>query len=209
MYLYSRRRTASPSHGPEARARAIDLATQETATTGRSVATWVSWLSPDADTVVWTSWAEDLADLEAGVDKLALDYQFQSSLADAAPVFVGPAIDTLSRMVTPLPPADSVEADYVSVVRTTARNGRVREALAAGVQLAKQATEVSGTPTGFMVDVTGSFGGVRWVSGGTSADQVQRSLAALADDIGWLELLDSVGTVFGEGTRQDIYRRIG
>lgn len=209
MYTFSRRRAAVPTRGPAAMALATEISALSAAVTGLPVSTWVSWLSPDADTIVWSATAEHLSDLETAFDKLALDEGFQELNERGEPLFVGGIIDSLAKVVYGSPlttPGQTPE--YASVVRTTARNGRIREALSAGVQLARQATEVSGVPTSFLVEVTGAFGGVRWASGGSSVAEVEHSLAQLADDLGWLELVDSVGTVFGTGTRQDLYRRI-
>lgn len=210
MYSFSRRRVALPAHSVDAVAAAIAASTAAEVVTGLAVSTWVTWLSPESGTIVWTATAERLADLEAAFDKLALDDGFQRLIATYDPLFSGPVEDSLAKIVygDPLTVPGSLP-DYASVVRTTARNGRVREALSAGVELARHATEVSRVPMSFLVEVTGAFGGVRWVSGGATVAEVEHSLAELTDDLGWLELVDSVGPVYAEGTRQDLYRRVG
>lgn len=210
MYTFSRRRVARPAHAVEAVSAAVEAATAAEAITGLPMSTWVTWLSPEAGTVVWSATAVRLGDLESAFDKLAVDEGFQRLIAAYDPLFDGPMEDSLAKVVygDPLTVPGSIP-DYASVVRTTARNGRVREALSAGVELARHASEVSQVPMSFLVEVTGAFGGVRWVSGGASVAEVEHSLAELTDDLGWLELVDSVGSVFADGTRQDLYRRVG
>lgn len=209
MYTFSRRRVALPAHAIEAAAAAIEATAAAQEITGLPMSTWVTWLSPDSGTVVWSATGERLTDLESAFDKLAVDQGFQQLVAAYDRLFVGPVEDSLAKVVygDPITIPGSIP-EYASVVRSTARNGRVREALSAGVQLAQHATEVTHVPMSFLVEVTGAFGGVRWVSGGSSVGEVEHSLAELTDDLGWLELVDSVGPVFGEGTRQDLYRRI-
>lgn len=210
MYTFSRRLVAPPARAAAAMARTVEISEVTSAITGLPVSTWVTWLSPEANTIVWSATAESLADLEAAFDKSAVDDGFQRLIAAAEPLLPGMAVDSLAKVVYSDPiTIPGATPEYVSVVRSTARSGRVREALSAGAQLAQHATDVTGVPMSFLVEVTGAFGGLRWVSGGSSVAEVEHSLAELTDDLGWLELVDSVGPVFAAGTRQDIYRRIG
>ena len=210
MYTFSRRRVAHTARAVDAVTAAVDTCTVAESITGLPMSTWVTWLSPHSGTIVWSATAERLADLESAFDKLAVDIAFQRLVAGYDDLFAGAVEDSLAKVVygDPITVPGSIP-EYASVVRTTARNGHVREALSAGVELARHASETGRVPMSFLVEVTGAYGGVRWVSGGSSVAEVERSLGELTEDLGWLELVDSVGPVFASGTSQDIYRRVG
>jgi len=81
-----------------------------------------------------------------------------------------------------------------------------------GVELAKRAEKITGTPTLFLSDVTGSYGGVGWISGHQNVHAMQKAQDALQADTGWAQLLDKqTRGVYAEApslTTQLIYRRV-
>lgn len=165
-------------------------------------------MSPELGTVVWAVVVESLEELETAEDKLMMSDSFVQLVESGSKLFMGPMRDGLAQVVSGnFDPKAQLPA-YVAVVRATAANGRLGDAMAAGVEIAEAATRIAGTPTSFLVDVTGDYGGCRWNSAFADIGSVQRSEAALMADEGWLALIDRVGTCYQQGATQSMYRRI-
>ena len=81
-----------------------------------------------------------------------------------------------------------------------------------GVEIAQRAEKITGTPTLFLADVTGIYGGVGWLSGHANIQALETAQQKLASDASWAKYLDKEvkGTYVDEPgqTTQLIYRRL-
>jgi hypothetical protein len=176
--------------------------------TGLDIHTWGASMSPELGTVVWATVVDSLEELEAAQDKLAVSDSFLEMAEKGSHLFAGPLRDGLAQIVTGGFDRGAALPAYVTVARATAANGRLSDAMAGGVEIAELATEITGIPTSFLVDVTGPYGGCRWNSGVADIGTLERSEAALMADDRWLSLLDRIGTCYQDGASQSVYRRI-
>jgi hypothetical protein len=208
MYLFTRAGRLAPGPPGPALAHVASVTEKVHDETGLEISAWLSSMSPELGTCVWSCMVDSLEELEAANDKLAVSDQFARLLTDGAEILTGEARDGLAQFVHGEPAADGPRPSYVTVVRATAVNGRLRDAMAGGVEIATAATELTGVPTSFLVETTGAYGGCRWVSAFADIGSVQRSEAALNADGTWMELIDRVGTLYTQGASQSMYRRI-
>lgn len=208
MYLFTRAGRLLPGAVREGIAFVTTINEKVHQETGLDVHTWGASMSPELGTVVWASLVESLEELEAADDKLAVSDSFLEMAEKGAKLFAGPLRDGLAQFVTAPVDRSAGLPSYVTVARATAQNGRLSEAMAAGVEIAEAATRISGVETAFLVDATGPFGGCRWQSGHTDIGSIQRSETALAESDEWLQLMDRIGPLYAQGAEQSIYRRI-
>jgi hypothetical protein len=109
-----------------------------------------------------------------------------------------------------LDPARQIE--YVTVVRAVCATGNVARGMEAGVELAQRAEKIMSTPSLFLADVTGNYGGVAWASGYENVQALEAAQQALAGDESWAKFVDkATAGVYAEEpslTTQTIYRRL-
>jgi len=208
MYLFSRRRRIDLGHMTKAVEWSVEATGKVREITGREVDTWTAVMSPEVGTVVWTMWVETLAELEAAGDALAADAAFVKSEEKADDWFDGPMEDRVASMVHGTLDPAAPRAEYVAVVEGIAANGRLSNAIASGIAVAEFATRVGGQETGFLVNFTGAYGGVAWITGSPDIATVDASEAALMADPAWLDLVNSVGADYAPGVTSTLYRRL-
>ena len=208
MYLFTRAGQLGPGAVREGIAFVTTINEKVHQETGLDIHTWGASMSPELGTVVWATVVESLEELEAAQAKLAVSDSFLEMAEKGAHLFAGPLQDGLAQIVTGAFDRSAPLPAYVSVARAVVANGRLSDGMAAGVEIAELATEITGIPTSFLVDATGAYGGCRWNSGVADIGTLDRSQAALMADERWLQLLDRVGTCFQDGASQSIYRRI-
>jgi hypothetical protein len=170
--------------------------------------TWQATLSPQLGTIVWGAFVESLEELEAAQDKLAVSDQFTDLAEKGGALFDGPLADSLATVLHGQRDPGAPLPAYISSARATAANGRLGDAIAAGIEIAEAGTRITGIPTMFMMDATGPYGGCRWSTGFADIASLEQSQAALAADADWLALIDRVGTAYQSGASQAIFRRL-
>jgi len=158
--------------------------------------------------VLWGAALPDLEALEGAFDKLMAESSYVEAIEQADRLFTTPIHDTVSVLVHG-EIGDDTRPEYITVVEGACAPGSMGRALAAGVEIAQRATEVTGIQTLFLSEVTNAFGAVSWAASAPSIREVERGQAALAADPGWVELIDRHGTEFAPGTVTTLYRRIG
>jgi hypothetical protein len=208
MYLFTRSRrirAGSILAGVDWSVAATDLVRK---TTGREVNGWMSVLSPEFGTVTWSMWAESMADVIEAGDKLATSATWNDLLQRGDEHFEGAVVDGLANLLHGAPDTAGDPPEYVNVVTASATQGRLADAITAGVSLAEHASKVTGTPTMFLANATGLFGGVAWISPGADIATADAARVALVSDPDWLPLIDKVGTAFAPGAAQAMFRRI-
>jgi hypothetical protein len=211
MYLFSRRVRIGPGHQRDAMEWALGQTEKVNTITGLPVSLYMQVYSPDVGAIGWTTFVPDLAALEAADDKLNADDEFISAVEKGAALTVGGADDTLAQVIHGEPdPNRSIE--YVTVVRAVSATGNVARGLEIGVELAQRAEKITGTPTLFLAEVTGAFGGVSWATAHENVQALEAAQQALASDPSWAQYVDKEAAgVYAEEpslTTQVIYRRL-
>jgi hypothetical protein len=207
MYVFSRSRVANPAQFGAAVAWAEEIAHKTSSITGVEISAWASVLSPEAGTLSWTAWFENLGQWEAASDKLAVDQTYNDMVAGADHLFTGPVADSMAMVLTPLP-ENPAPATYVDVVSAVATHGHLREAIQHGVALAEAASKLAGTATLFGTMVNGPYGGVGWLTGAPDIASLEAMQTKINGDASFLELVDTGGHLFQPGASQSTYRRI-
>jgi hypothetical protein len=191
MFLFSRRTQLVTSRTREAVAWATDLTDRINRTIELPLSLFQQVFSSNVGTMSWSTFAPDFAALEAANDKLMSDEGYLAALEASAGLTNGIAHDTLAEVCRP---------------------GGLSRGIAVGVEIAQRAERITGTPTMFLVDTTGAYGGVGWITGHHDAAAMQAANAALNADAGWLDYLDQATPgAFSDNpfaTEQTIFRRM-
>jgi hypothetical protein len=212
MYLFSRRARLATGHLRESSAWAVAITEKVNQITELDVSLWTSVFSPGLGELVWATFVTDLAILETAEAKLMVDDGY-AALADQGAKFASTegADDTLSQLLHgEVDPNRQIQ--YVAVIETTVASGKVGRGMELGVEIAQRAQQVTGVPTAFLADTTGNYGGVRWITGYDTVEQLQAAGQAISGDVKFTQFVDKeVAGVYLSGpsiTTQRIARRI-
>ena len=82
-------------------------------------------------------------------------------------------------------PNPELNPQYVSVVQSVCGPGAQVKGIALGVEIAQKAEAITGTPTLFGRNLTGTYGGVSWITGALDLSMLESNQAALAADPDW------------------------
>jgi hypothetical protein len=211
MYLFSRRVRIGGGQTRAAMEWALGQTEKVNRITGLQVSLYTQVCSPEVGSIGWSTFVPDLATLEAAGDKLNVDDDFVSATDKGATLTVGGPEDTLSQVISGAPdPSRPIE--YVTAVHTVCATGNLARGMELGVEIAQRSEKITGTPTLFLADVTGAYGGVGWVSGHENIQALEAAQQKLASDASWAKYLDKEvkGTYADEPghTTQLIYRRL-
>jgi len=211
MYLFSRRVRIGGGQTRAAMEWALGQTEKVNRITGLQVSLYTQVYSPEVGSIGWSTFVPDLATLEAAGDKLNVDDDFVSATDKGAALTVGGAEDTLSQVLSGAPD-QSRPIEYVTGVRTVCATGNLARGMELGVEIAQRAEKITGTPTLFLADVTGIYGGVGWVSGHENVQAMEATQQKLAADPSWAKYVDKEvkGTYVDDPsmTTQLIYRRL-
>jgi hypothetical protein len=212
MYLFARRGRLGNGHLRESAAWAVAITEKVNQVTELNVGLWTSVFSPGLGELVWATFVTDMAVLETAEAKLMVDDGYVA-LADQGAAFTGTQglDDTLSQLVHgDIDPNRQIQ--YVAVIETIVAPGKFVRGMELGVEIAERASQVTGLPTTFLADTTGNYGGVRWITGYESVDQMQTAESAISADTKFAQFVDkeaSAAYLSGVGvTTQRIARRI-
>ncbi|MDP9333457.1 MAG: hypothetical protein M3Q30_09135 [Actinomycetota bacterium] len=211
MYLFSRRARLAPGNTRAAMAWATDITEKATQVGGLPLSLYAQVFSPAVGTIVWSTFAPDLATLEAATDKLNTDDGFISA-ADAGAKFVLVDQDDSLLQVVYGEPDPNRPVEYVSTVQSVCATGGLTKGIELGVEIAQRAEKTAGLPTMFVTGMTGAYGAVGWLSGYADIKEFEAAQQKLAADTKFAEFVDkSVRGVYSEeptATSQLMYRRI-
>lgn len=175
-----------------------------------SVSLWTPVMSPQINTLTWTSVVTDLAALTATDEKLMADSGYLDLVAEGAAFNAGSGVDDQLIQLVHADPDGGDTAQYAATVRAVLAPGAFRTGVELGVEIAQRAKAIGGRPTSFGVSSTGVYGEVGWITLFDSIEQLQASEEAVNSDEAFLELLDtkaSAAYLPGEA-RQVISRKI-
>ena len=211
MYLFSRQIRFGPGNTRDQMEWALAQTEKVNQITDLQVALYMQMYSPEVGAVGWSTFVPDLPSLEAAGDKLNTDDSFIAATDKGAAMTVGGASDSLAQVVYGEPDPNR-QIEYVTVVRAVCATGNVARGLEAGVELAQRAEKIMSTPSLFLADVTGIYGGVAWASGYENVQALESAQQALVSDESWAKLVDkATAGVYAEEpslTTQTIYRRL-
>jgi len=170
---------------------------------------WTPFMSPGINRLIWLTFVDDLATLEATGDKLMTDSGYHMLLEQAVRYSSGDPIDDgLLNVVHNNGFDPSKPPAYIAEIEALARPGAGTRAMEVGIELAQRGQQISGAPSTFSVGATGRYGYCAWHSGFTSITELQRANEKVNTDAKFAELVDkSVKDVFEQGA-QNIYRRL-
>jgi hypothetical protein len=208
MYLFTRSRRIDDGDFAKAMESVAELTDHGRKITGRRVDAWSAVLSPEVGTIVWSLWADTMAQVIEAGDALVADAGFMKLVEKTDDHFDGPYVDGIAALVHGDVDVEDTSFEYVGVATATAANGRLQQAIAAGIEIADHVKKVTGDNTLFVVNSTGPFGGCAWITPMADSGAVDAGEAALMADADWLPLIDRVGTAFAQDAAQAIYRRI-
>lgn len=174
------------------------------------VSLWTPVMSPQINTLTWTSVVTDLAALTATDEKLMADSAYLDLVAEGAAYNAGSGVDDQLIQLVHADPEGGDTAQYAATVRAVLAPGAFRTGIALGVEIAQRAKAIGGRPTSFGVSSTGAYGEVGWITLFDSIEQLQASEEAVNSDEAFLELLDtkaSAAYLPGEA-RQVISRKV-
>lgn len=211
MYLFSRQVRLGGGQTRKALEWALAQTEKVNQITGLEVGLFTQVFSPEVGVMSWSTFVPDLATLETAGDKLNVDDGMVAA-TDAGAAFVeGGAHDRLLQVVHGEPdPTRRIE--YVTSVTAICASGHVGRAMELGVEIAVRAEKITGTPTMFVSDVTGNYGGVGWLTGHENVQAMEAAEQAMAADASWLKFIDKeTAGVYAENTSpttSTIYRRL-
>ncbi len=163
MYLFNRQIRFGPGNTRDQMAWALGQTEKVNQITGLPVSLFMEVYSPQVGAVGWSTFVPDLAALEAAGDKLQADDSFVAATDKGAAMTVGGATDSLAQVIYG-DPDPTRQIEYVTVVRAVCATGNVAKGMEAGVELAQRAEKIMSTPSLFLADVTGNYGGVAWAA---------------------------------------------
>ncbi|MEO6629999.1 MAG: hypothetical protein ABIP03_15690 [Aquihabitans sp.] len=211
MYLFTRSTRIAPGHTRAAMTWATEITERATESTDLHMSLHAQVFSPETGTVTWSTFVDDLNQLEAAEDKLMVDDQFQS-LVDRGVEYTPHGVQDGLLQLVHGEPDTSRTIDYVVVNRSVCAPGAMAKGLELGVAIAQKATELSGHTTMFGMDTTGAFGGVGWMTGYANLADLQAAEAKVFSDADFIALVDDgavdVYTDDITANTQRIYRRL-
>ena len=211
MYLFSRQVRIAPGHTRQSLEWAIAQTERVNTITGLPVGLFMQVFSPDVGMIGWSTFIPDLATLESAGDKLNVDDAMVSATDSGAAFIVGGAEDRLAQVIYGSPDPER-QVEYVSVVHAVCASGNMTKGMELGAEITARAEKVTGTPGMFLADVTGTYGGVSWISGYADVQAMEASQQAMAADANFAKYIDKeTKGVYAEEpglTTQLIYRRI-
>jgi hypothetical protein len=210
MYLFTRTGRVRPGNIRESMAWAVAITEKVNQVTSLDVGLWTSVFSPASGTLAWSSIIENLVALEDANAKLMVDDGFIEQ-ADRGAAFINDAgLDDEVGSFVHLGGQPTDDPKYVAVVRSELVPGGFAKGIEAGVQIAQRATEIGGQPTSFLVGTTGKYGGVAWITGTTTLQELEQAEQALNADASFVQLIDQVapGVYLPGITTQTIWNRL-
>jgi hypothetical protein len=206
MYLFARSRSIAPARMRAAVGVAVEAASRVREMTGLTIWVWSPVLSQQITSVAWTTRVEHLSELEAADAKIMASTEFGDWVEQNDALFTGPLDDAVTQVLYGTP-SDEPGA-YVQVVRAICANGSVAEAMGFGAEIAEASSRITGLSTMFGAGLTGSYGGVVWITGASDLAAVETANAALAANDDWAKLVDRAGHAFQPGVTGSLLRRL-
>ncbi len=198
MYLFSRSTLATLGKELEAIPASVEVAALVTKITGREVNTFTGIYGVPQGSVMWSARAESHADLQAVTEKLMVDQGYLDMLQSMQGLFMTPAEDQFSRVITD--PIAAATSRFYGITRAVMASGKYGPAMEFGVEVSNYMGKALNTQSSFVKSGYGAFAGVAWILGFDSAEDIDRFDDFQMSDAGYLKLVEKAGDLFVENT---------
>ena len=167
--------------------------------TGLDIGLWSIMFGAPVGTFAYTARVDGLTGYERMTAALSGDAEWDALVAKGAEMVVGPPVDSLREPLTP-DMADAPAVGSVATVTTAViTGGRYTEATSWGLDIAAHATQVTGEPVMFMMDMFGTFGQVSWIVSSPSCVEADALNSKLNTDAGYMDKLNASRGLFVDG----------
>jgi hypothetical protein len=198
MYIFSRSTIATLGRQFDAIPAAVGVAQLVTEVTGHDVNVFAARFGAPLGSIMWSTRMESMVELQGMTDKLMADAGYLEMLESMDGLFMTPAEDRLSRVLTA--PIEGATSKYYGVTRAAMANGKQAEAVAFGIKTAEYIGKSLGTMTAFTKAAYGGFNDVSWLI----AYETEADVDAFEDwqmtDSGYHDIVAEAGDLFVENT---------
>ena len=198
MYIFSRSTIASLGRQFDAIPAAVGIADMVTKVTGHELSVFVARFGAPQGSVMWSTRAESLVELQGMTDKLMADSGYLEMIGSLDGLFMAPAEDRLGRVLTA--PIDGAPSKYYGVTRAAMANGKQAAALAFGVKTAEYIGKAIGTQSAFTKAAYGGFNDVTWITGFDTEADVDAFDDWQMTDSGYHDIVAEAGDLFVENS---------
>ena len=198
MYLFSRSTMTTLGKEFEAIAASVEVAALVTKITGREVNTFTGVYGVPQGSVMWSARAESHADMLTMTEKLMADQSYLDMLESMQGLFMTPAEDQFSRVITD--PVAAATSRFYGITRAVMTAGKYGPAMEFGVEVSNYMGKALNTQSSFVKSGYGAFAGVAWILGLDSAEDIDRFDDFQMSDPGYLKLVENAGDLFVENS---------
>lgn len=210
MYLFSRTGRLRPGNVRDGMTWALGITERVHQITGLNVRVWTPMLSPGIGGLRWTTFVEDLTQLDNANAKLMVDDGYIAELDRGAQYLDGNGVDDMVATVLHGNIDPNRNVQYAVVVQSAFAAGGITKGVEAGIEIAERATQLAGVPTAFLMANTGIYGGVAWITAAETLEELEQGEAKTNGDPSFISYIDEVASkVFrAEETTQSMFRRL-
>ena len=198
MYIFSRSTIAALGRQFDAIPAAVGVAQMVTKVTGHEVNVFTARFGAPQGSVMWSARTESMAELQGITDKLMADAGYLEMLESMNGLFMAPAEDRLSRVLTA--PIEGATSKYYGVTGAAMANGKQADAIAFGIKTAEYIGTSLGTMSAFTKSAYGGFNDVSWLVAFDSEADVDAFDEWQMTDSGYHDIVAEAGDLFVENT---------
>jgi hypothetical protein len=198
MYIFSRSTIAALGRQFDAIPAAVEVAQMVTKVTGHEVNVFTARFGAPQGSVMWSARTESMTELQGVTDKLMADSGYLEMLESMNGLFMAPAEDRLSRVLTA--PIEGATSKYYGITAAAMANGKQADAIAFGVKTAEYIGKSLGTMSSFTKSAYGGFNDVSWIVAFDSEADVDAFDDWQMTDSGYHDIVAEAGDLFVENT---------
>jgi hypothetical protein len=198
MYIFSRSTIAALGREFEAIPAAVEVAQLVTKVTGHEVNVFTVRFGAPQGSVMWSARTESMVELQGITDKLMADTGYLEMLESMNGLFMAPAEDRLSRVLTA--PIEGATSKYYGVTRGAMADGRQADAIAFGIRTAEYIGTSLGTTSAFTKSGYGGFNDVSWILAFDAESDVDAFDDWQMSDPGYHEIVAEAAGLFVAGS---------
>lgn len=198
MYIFSRSTIATLGRQFDAIPAAVGIAQLVTKVTGHEVNVFTARFGAPQGSVMWSARTESMVELQGITDKLMADGGYLEMLESMNGLFMAPAEDRLSRVLTA--PIEGATSKYYGITRAAMANGKQADAVAFGIRAAEYIGTSLGTMAAFTKSGYGGFNDVSWIVAFDSEADVDAFDDWQMTDSGYHDIVNDAGELFVESS---------
>jgi len=198
MYIFRRSTIAALGRQFDAMPAAVGVADMVAKLTGKELNVFTARFGAPQGSVLWTVRTESLAELQEMTDKMMADAGYLEMLESMNGLFMAPAEDRLSRVLTG--PIGALSSKYYGVTRAAMLNGKQADAVAFGIRAAEYIGTSLGTQSAFTKSSYGGFNDVSWLIGFDTEADVDAFDDWQISDSGYHDIMAEAGDLFVENS---------